>query len=84
LLVQQRQRLLASVVGSSGTSVLNFIVNFILGNRWIQRSFSGKDGEQETKELEDWYWQSSKRAVPVRWCIVWSPKTMVIISGGKW
>jgi hypothetical protein len=24
-----------------------------------------------------------KRAVPVRWCIVWSPKTKVITSGGK-
>jgi hypothetical protein len=35
LLVQQRGRLLASNGGSSGLSVLNFIVSFISGNRWI-------------------------------------------------
>ena len=41
---RERARLLASVAGSSGPSVLNFVVNFISWNRWIQSSLSGKDG----------------------------------------
>ena len=44
LLVQQRERLLASFAGGLGPSVLNFIVNFRPGNRWIQRAVSGKAG----------------------------------------
>ena len=43
MLVQQRererQRLLASVAGGLGPSVLNYIANFISGNRWVRRSF---------------------------------------------
>jgi hypothetical protein len=51
LLVQQRQPLMASVVGSSGTSVLNFIVSFHSGNHWIEGALRGKFGPRQTKEL---------------------------------
>jgi len=36
--------LLASVAGSSGPSVLNYVVNFLLGNCWIQRDLNRKNG----------------------------------------
>jgi len=36
---RERERLLASVAGSSGPSVFNFIVNFTSKNRRVQRAF---------------------------------------------
>ena len=42
MFVYQKERLLASVAGSSRLSVLYFIVNFILGNRWILTALNGK------------------------------------------
>jgi len=38
----KREQLLASVAGSSGPSVLNFIVNFISGNRWVEMVKRGR------------------------------------------
>ena len=47
LLAQQREQLLASVAGSSGLSVLNFIVKFHSGNCWIERLRSGQNGQRQ-------------------------------------
>jgi len=41
-----------SVAGSSGPSILNFIVNFISENRWVHRAFKQEDQLVADKETE--------------------------------